>query len=706
MASIQLNKGVFNSLRDDFVPFFKYVSNPKFRQTLRNHPDLASMANWVDVMTRKHFVSTLSAYDIPVGSITRATEWSQRMADWQYRYTGADWLAKAVHIITDHGSQLTLSNIARKAAIGARKTGKIKLSRTDRNILSLARLSVDDAIKIGEQLEKYGSEEAGARFANFEKWDDGELAFRVQAGANNVTMNSILLPGTEVPEFVKTPFGELMFQFKKFIFAGVDRCLLPAVSRLSNGEAAILGRVLTMVAMGGFKEQLGRLVDGKEPLDWDQFWEVGIGKSDVLPFIGDLYKNVVDGFHSRGVYGAEQGVRQFVQDFFLPPALGVVSQWPSATVGWSWAILGNRDKISKSEANAMKGSLIVNVRDAAGNDVGCNVRVEADGTVHITSNRPFAGSALIYGGIVPFADSKILINPMEEPGDIMVNGEDGAPSRLGIGDLDQVLAVGHNSQPTYKSLGSAAWKNVDTSNGLLQLDSSGLVPANRLPVMTMNYRGTFGSSASTTGGDLPTENVLDGDVHIADSDYSSTVAGTTFLTGQWAIYDDVAGWDKIPIQHEVGIFPVGGVIAYAGQSSPVPANFLPCDGYAIAQASFPDLFAAIGTIYNTGGEGYGHFRVPNYNNERRFLQGATVAGYRTAPGLPNITGSFGSVAANAGATPVRGAFYYGTHMNNIKWLHDDAQEVLFDASRCNAIYGAASTVQPMAQNVIYLIRYR
>jgi hypothetical protein len=115
-----------------------------------------------------------------------------------------------------------------------------------------------------------------------------------------------------------------------------------------------------MVAMGGFKEQLGRLVDGKEPLDWDQFWEVGIGKSDVLPFIGDLYKNVSDGFHSKGIYGAEQGVRQFVQDFFLPPALGVAAQWPSATVGWSRVVSGNRSKVSRSEANAMKSSLVYN----------------------------------------------------------------------------------------------------------------------------------------------------------------------------------------------------------------------------------------------------------------------------------------------------------------------------------------------------------
>jgi hypothetical protein len=135
---------------------------------------------------------------------------------------------------------------------------------------------------------------------------------------------------------------------------------LPAVSRLSDGEIAILGRVITMVAMGGFKEQLGRLVDGKEPLDWGQFWEVGIGKSDVLPFIGDLYKNVVDGFHSKGVYGAEQGLRQFVQDFFLPPALGIASQLPSAAVGWSKVVSGNRSKVSKSEANAMKSSLVYN----------------------------------------------------------------------------------------------------------------------------------------------------------------------------------------------------------------------------------------------------------------------------------------------------------------------------------------------------------
>jgi hypothetical protein len=166
---------------------------------------------------------------------------------------GSTALFNAMHMVADYGSLLTLARISEKAAIGT------ALSATERNILSLARISEEDAVKIGKLIGKHGSKVNGVRYLNFDGWEDAELAFRMQHGANNVTMNSILLPGSEVPKAVRTPLGELIFQYKKFFCSAIDRCFLPAINRLAEGELSILSRGFLMVMMGRFKEQLSRM---------------------------------------------------------------------------------------------------------------------------------------------------------------------------------------------------------------------------------------------------------------------------------------------------------------------------------------------------------------------------------------------------------------------------------------------------------------
>jgi microcystin-dependent protein len=56
---------------------------------------------------------------------------------------------------------------------------------------------------------------------------------------------------------------------------------------------------------------------------------------------------------------------------------------------------------------------------------------------------------------------------------------------------------------------------------------------------------------------------------------------------------------------------------------------MPCNGYVLNRELYFNLFSAIGTTYNTGGESANQFRIHNYNNEKRFLQAATVAGKKT-----------------------------------------------------------------------------
>ncbi len=54
-----------------------------------------------------------------------------------------------------------------------------------------------------------------------------------------------------------------------------------------------------------------------------------------------------------------------------------------------------------------------------------------------------------------------------------------------------------------------------------------------------------------------------------------------------------------------------GDIKWSGSSIAPAATWLLCDGGVYAQSLYPDLYSAIGSSFNTGGEGSGNFRVPD-----------------------------------------------------------------------------------------------
>lgn len=68
---------------------------------------------------------------------------------------------------------------------------------------------------------------------------------------------------------------------------------------------------------------------------------------------------------------------------------------------------------------------------------------------------------------------------------------------------------------------------------------------------------------------------------------------------------------------------IGEIVCYAGTTSP-DSNWLPCDGASLLRASYPDLFAVIGTTY--GAVDSTHFNLPE-------LRGRVVVDSGTGPGL-------------------------------------------------------------------------
>jgi microcystin-dependent protein len=62
--------------------------------------------------------------------------------------------------------------------------------------------------------------------------------------------------------------------------------------------------------------------------------------------------------------------------------------------------------------------------------------------------------------------------------------------------------------------------------------------------------------------------------------------------------------------------PVGTIVAWGGASSSIPAGWMLCNGKAVSKATYPELFAALGTSWGSSGT---NFNLPDLRG--RFLRG-------------------------------------------------------------------------------------
>ena len=121
----------------------------------------------------------------------------------------------------------------------------------------------------------------------------------------------------------------------------------------------------------------------------------------------------------------------------------------------------------------------------------------------------------------------------------------------------------------------------------------------------------------------------------------------------------------------LGFCPPGVVMAFAGATA--PEGWLLCDGTAYSQTSYPTLYAALGSTYNTQTDpttnaamatpGTGNFRVPNYKGAFIRGVGTPYAGdavslggfqpHKTAKnGLSETAGAFTGTSAGSSLTDV------------------------------------------------------
>ena len=191
-----------------------------------------------------------------------------------------------------------------------------------------------------------------------------------------------------------------------------------------------------------------------------------------------------------------------------------------------------------------------------------------------------------------------------------------------------------------------------------------------------------------TTSDTPPSNPKDGDMWMYTGDGTVFVYYQDIDGGQWVQTSGVG------VEPKTDNLPAGSVIMWAALSA--PTNWLLCDGSVVARATYPSLYASIGTTYNTGGELSTEFRLPN-------LKGRVVTGYDSTQTEFNTMGKTGGAKTHTLTTAEMPSH---THIQNahthIQDSHNHTLSLwVFNGANPGAVgakYGIAYQVNTGARN--------
>lgn len=206
------------------------------------------------------------------------------------------------------------------------------------------------------------------------------------------------------------------------------------------------------------------------------------------------------------------------------------------------------------------------------------------------------------------------------------------------------------------------------------------------------------------------------------------------------LFTDNGAGDKLNsslLPSDLSGVPVGTIISYAGKT--IPDGWLLCNGAELSIDAYPELYAAIGTVF--GRRHSQTFTLPDLVD--KYICGAaragtdfeddeaeddsdiavqklvspddlrgTQVGAEKSAGLPNITGEFSGIN-NSLHEYISGGCYYslvpggadtdmGTGKNNYA---GKPIAVGFSASKSNSIYGNSTTVTPPSLPMFFIIKY-
>lgn len=287
------------------------------------------------------------------------------------------------------------------------------------------------------------------------------------------------------------------------------------------------------------------------------------------------------------------------------PNLGLLTPEPSVTTGPEWAQMINDalNVIDDHDHTSGKGKLV----PTAGLNINADLDFQDNDATSLRSTRYQLGTSVLAEsadkGCVYVKDGNLHYNNSAgasvqiTSGTSVVSSVTGAFTATTPGAYPYTVSAGDAQRILLVDTTSARTVNLPLATTALLFaikDVSGQAWTNNISVVP--------NGTNTIDGVNATRKLNDN-------------FGWTFF-----ISDGVSNWSIGIIRDTV--VPAGTVSQFAGAT--VPAGYLLCDGSVVVQATYPALFSAIGSTWNTGAEGGGNFRLPNMVG--RFPLGKSASG--------------------------------------------------------------------------------
>jgi microcystin-dependent protein len=181
---------------------------------------------------------------------------------------------------------------------------------------------------------------------------------------------------------------------------------------------------------------------------------------------------------------------------------------------------------------------------------------------------------------------------------------------------------------------------------------------------------TVGSLVTDSGGNVPGW-VIEGSYTIsaaAVGSFTGASVGWEAVRGDGVenIYPGAVTMSALSNASANQLVPVGAILDFAGSAA--PANYFMANGGVLSQTTYSTLYGVIGNAYNTGGEGAGNFRLPNFadagsigpNTYAVGQSGGSLSHTHSVPGLGIPSLYIPALSVNPAYVPTTGVTVYGS----------------------------------------------
>jgi len=233
----------------------------------------------------------LQAYGIGVDAISGVTGKSEIIADIANYTQGGTAIERGLRSAADKFGKINILDYwtggmkqLHAVTMQNRIFDDLEKGKYDKRLGRLG-ISKDNADAMYQQVKKHGKKVDGVWITNAGNWDSPDLAQMYGAAMRKESDRVIVIPGQEKPLFMSNEMGQVIGQFRSFVFSSTQRVL---IAGLQEQDHNALGGAFSLISMGMFVYYIKQLERGQPLSDDPKAWVMeGIDRSGAAGILGE-----------------------------------------------------------------------------------------------------------------------------------------------------------------------------------------------------------------------------------------------------------------------------------------------------------------------------------------------------------------------------------------------------------------------------------